>query len=156
MIPHSIGKRIADLRNQHGWTQEYLASRLGVSRVAVSHIELDLSVPSERTVALLAGLFKIPPHELVAKTTYPQAKADRLPEAVCSYTELEVDLVLLERDLWWLDRISSKAGTQRIQQEIDEKWRSRLTFWEQETLDVGQQETLALARKKISAVNINT
>lgn len=155
MIPHSIGKRIADLRHQKGWTQEYLAKRLGISRVAVSHIELDLSVPSERTVALLAGLYKIPPHALVGETTYPQAKADRLPEAVCSYTDLEVDLVLLERDLWWLNQISKLDGTERLQYEIDQKWRERLTYWEEETLDVKQQEILSTAREKITAVRLN-
>ncbi|MBW8011234.1 MAG: helix-turn-helix transcriptional regulator [Chloroflexi bacterium] len=156
MIPQSIGKRIADLRHQHGWTQEYLAERVGVSRVAVSHIELDLSVPSERTVSLLAGLFKIPPHELVAETTYPQAKADRLPAAVCSYTELEVDLILLERDVWWLERISKPTGNQRLQQEFDEKWRARLAYWDNQTVDEKQQETLSLAWKKITGVRLNT
>ncbi|MFM7678582.1 MAG: helix-turn-helix domain-containing protein, partial [Roseiflexaceae bacterium] len=57
----SLGKRIATLRMQRGWTQERLAERLAVSRVAVSHIEMGLSVPSERTVVLLAGIFQCEP-----------------------------------------------------------------------------------------------
>ncbi len=57
----SFGKRIARLRQQRGWTQERLAERLAVSRVAVSHIEMGLSIPSERTVVLLAGLFDTEP-----------------------------------------------------------------------------------------------
>ena len=40
------------------------------------------TTPGERTVALLAGLFKIEPHELVAGTDYPLAKAERLPVVV--------------------------------------------------------------------------
>jgi transcriptional regulator with XRE-family HTH domain len=55
----SIGKRIARLRQERGWTQQDLATRLASSRVAVSHIEMDLIIPSERTVTLLAGLFKL-------------------------------------------------------------------------------------------------
>ena len=51
--PNSLGRRIAALRAERGWTQQELADRLGVSRVAVSHLETDLSTPGERTVALL-------------------------------------------------------------------------------------------------------
>ena len=39
-----IGKRIARLRTARGWTQQYLAERLAMSRVAISHIELALSI----------------------------------------------------------------------------------------------------------------
>ena len=73
----SFGKRIARLRQQRGWTQERLAERLAVSRVAVSHIEMGLSIPSERTVVLLAGLFDTEPHLLVAGSNYPDAKRER-------------------------------------------------------------------------------
>ena len=41
-----------------------------------------MSDPGERTVALLAGVFKVEPHELVADTNYPAAKAERLPVVV--------------------------------------------------------------------------
>ena len=61
--------RIADLRGKLGWTQQDLAERLGISRVAVSHVEAGMTDPGERTVALLAGLFKMEPHELVAGTS---------------------------------------------------------------------------------------
>lgn len=106
----SIGRRIARLRQQNGWTQQSLAARLAISRVAVSHIEMDLSVPSERTITLLAGLFKLAPYELVDGTTYPQAKAERLPLATCSYTAVEQQLSLLENDLAWLERLGDRLG----------------------------------------------
>jgi transcriptional regulator with XRE-family HTH domain len=99
----SLGRRIAGLRAERGWTQQALADRLGISRVAVSHLETDLNLPGERTVALLAGLFRVEPHDLVAGTSYPRAKADRLPLVVARWTELEHRLDLLGRDLWWLD-----------------------------------------------------
>src|SRR5438046_1225966 len=87
-----LGQRIARLRLQRGWTQEDLAERLAASRVAVSHFEMGLALPSERTVVLLAGLFKQEPHELVEGTSYPAAKAERLPPVACRYTELELQL----------------------------------------------------------------
>ncbi|MHB1854920.1 MAG: helix-turn-helix transcriptional regulator, partial [Acidimicrobiales bacterium] len=81
-MPENLGRRIARLRTGSGWTQADLASRLAISRVSVSHLEAGLTVPGERTVALLAGLFKLEPHELVAGTNYPPAKAERLPVVV--------------------------------------------------------------------------
>jgi hypothetical protein len=67
-----------------------------VSRVAVSHLEGGLNVPSERTVTILAGVFKREPHELVDGTNYPVAKAERLPVVACRYTEVELQLRLLD------------------------------------------------------------
>jgi transcriptional regulator with XRE-family HTH domain len=94
-----LGRRIARLRADLGWTQQDLADRLAISRVAVSHVEAGMTTPSERTVTLLAGLFKLEPHELVADTSYPPAKAERLPTVACRYTEVELQLRLLDRDL---------------------------------------------------------
>ena len=112
----SLGRRIADHRAKRGWTQSDLAERLGISRVAVSHLEADMSTPGERTVALLAGLFKQEPHELVAGTTYPAAKADRLPPVVNRHTEVELQVALCEADLAWIERGPSLYGDQRLAQ----------------------------------------
>src|ERR1700730_12985952 len=91
----SLGARIASHRKSLGWTQQELAERLGASRTAVSHLEAGISPPSERTVAMLAGIFKAEPHDLVADTGYPVAKAERLPSVVCRYTEDELQLRLV-------------------------------------------------------------
>lgn len=112
----SLGRRIAEHRGKRGWTQSDLAERLGISRVALSHLETDVSPPGERTVALLAGLFKLEPHELVAGTTYPLAKADRLPLVANQYTEAEHQVALCEADLAWIGRGSSLYGDQRLAQ----------------------------------------
>ena len=98
-VTNDLGRRVARLRAELGWTQQDLADRLGVSRVAVSHLEAGMSVPGERTVTLLAGVFKLEPHELVADTSYPTAKAERLPVVACRYTEVELQLRLFERDI---------------------------------------------------------
>ena len=94
-----LGRRIARLRAERGWTQQDLAERLAISRVAVSHLETGQSVAGERTVTLLSGLCKLEPHELVIGTDYPPAKAERLPLVACRYTEVELQLRLLERDI---------------------------------------------------------
>jgi transcriptional regulator with XRE-family HTH domain len=101
----SIGKRLAYLRQKHGWTQQSLANRLAISRVAISHMEMDLTIPSERTITLMAGVFKISPIELVEGTTYPRAKAERLPVLTMTYTELELNYALLINDTLWLNRL---------------------------------------------------
>lgn len=126
-MPDSLGRRIAGLRNDLGWTQQDLADRLGASRVAVSHMETDASLPSERTIALLAGLFKLEPHDLVADTTYPQAKAERLPVVACRYTEVELQLRLLDRDLElgadlseWPHRLVTLAAVSHDRRERDD------------------------------------
>jgi transcriptional regulator with XRE-family HTH domain len=87
------------LRSELGWTQQELADRLGMSRAAVSHLEGGLSVPSERTVTLLAGIFTLEPHELVDGTDYPTGKAERLPVVAARYTEVDMQLRLFEAGL---------------------------------------------------------
>ena len=120
--PEALGARIARLRARRGWTQEALAARLAISRVAVSHFEMGLALPSERTVVLLAGLFKLEPDELVAGTSYPAAKAERLPAVACRYTEVELQVALLERDLAWVDLLPDQRG----RAELGAQWRATL------------------------------
>lgn len=55
----SIGKRIRQARTQKGYTQEYLAEMLDVSRQAVSKWEKDLSSPDTRNLIALADLLGI-------------------------------------------------------------------------------------------------
>ena len=144
-----IGKRIARLRQDHGWTQQALAARLGISRVAVSHIELDLSVPGERTITLLAGVFKCTPHELVRDTTYPQAKTDRLPLQVAMYTKLELDLALLENDLAWLGCLSGEPSRVRLNDEVWKRWASRLDAWDRGWLEPPERALVRAGRQAL-------
>jgi transcriptional regulator with XRE-family HTH domain len=107
-----LGRQIAKHRVDLGWTQADLAERVGISRVALSHIEAGISSPGERTVALLAGVFKLEPHELVAGTDYPAAKAERLPVVAARYTEVEFQLALL--DAGSVDRAVARATLVRL------------------------------------------
>jgi len=130
----SLGARIATHRKALGWTQQELAERLGVSRTSVSLFEAGLSTPSERTIALMAGIFKIEPHDLVAGTGYPVAKAERLPSVVCRYTEVELQLRLLDSD--------EAAGR-------TDGWDERLRLLLKETHDARQRRLIADARARL-------
>ena len=155
-MQETIGKRIARLRQESGWTQQSLASRLAISRVAVSQIEMDRTIPSERTITLLAGLFKRSPQALVEATTYPQAKADRLPEVACCYTALEYDLALLDNDLAWLRRLAGCPDALRlaagVQAELLAHWRCRLEALRQQVTGESELARLDAASKEINKV----
>ena len=149
----TIGRRIARLRQEQGWTQQTLAARLAISRVAVSHFEMDLTTPGERTITLLAGILKLPPHDLVAGTTYPRAKSERLPEVACSYTPLELELALLENDLAWLERIIRQPEFGRFCEEICGKWFIRLQEWSNRSIEDRDQQSITAAKEKLLAIS---
>ena len=52
----TIGNRIAELRKAKGFTQEYVADQLGVSRQAVSKWEQDQTSPDTKNLIALAQL----------------------------------------------------------------------------------------------------
>ncbi|MET0904240.1 MAG: helix-turn-helix domain-containing protein [Acidimicrobiales bacterium] len=137
----SLGRRIAKQRADLGWTQQELADRVAVSRVAVSHLESDLSTAGERTVALLAGVFGMEPHELVAGTTYPAAKADRLPLVVARHTEVELQCRLLDRDLELFARSGDRSRL--------DGWTNRLADLAAEVLDPRQRTLLDQAGARL-------
>lgn len=110
----ALGRRIGDLRVAMGLTQQEVADRLAISRVAVAHIEAGKNTPSERTVVLLAGLFKVEPVELVVGTGYPTAKLDRLPAVAMRHTEVELQLALAENDLDWAEQLGDLRSSRRV------------------------------------------
>lgn len=144
-----LGQRVARLRAEHGWTQHELAERIAISRVAVSHLELGISAPSERTVTLLAGVFHLEPHELVVGTNYPDAKAERLPLVAARYTEAEFQVALLRRDLEWLGRLQVPGGSAALASRTRDEWRRTLDRLEGLTLDRRERRLLRAARASL-------
>ena len=140
----SLGRRIAVLRTSRGWTQQDLAERLAISRVAVSLLEAGRTDPSERTVTLLAGLFKVDPYELVAGTAYPAAKVERLPLVTLRYTEVELQLALFEQDMARLDAFQPRA-----RRDVLEEWRVRLRLLAKEALDKTELAMLKEAEARL-------
>lgn len=122
----AFGRRVAKLRAELGVTQEQLAARVGLSRVALSHVEAGMSWPNERTVALLAGLFRLEPHQLVAGTSYPEAKARRLPVVAARYTEVEHRLAVLAADLRWMEELADVPEARGLMARTAQRWRDEL------------------------------
>jgi len=139
-------RRVARLRAEGGWTQQEIAERLAISRVAVSHVESGLTVPSERTVTLLAGLFKREPGELVSDTDYPEARAERLPAVACRYTELELQLALLERDQHWLSQLTDTSDYTTIARRLRDRW--AIVLDDLSCLGVDRQQLALIARAR--------
>jgi transcriptional regulator with XRE-family HTH domain len=139
-VGESLGRRIAEHRAKLGWTQQELAERLAISRVAVSHLEAGMSDPGERTVALLASVFKLAPHDFVAGTSYPQARAERLPPVVATHTEVELQLALLDRDLEWCALVDPDLAAVRLA-----AWPQRLSALAQVSFDPHEAEAIAAA-----------
>jgi transcriptional regulator with XRE-family HTH domain len=139
-----LGRRIAAHRAKLGWTQQELADRLAISRVAVSHLEAGMTAPGERTVALLAGLFKVEPHELVAATDYPAAKAERLPVVVNRYTEVELQLQLFESDLRWLEHVGARHA-----EHVLARWDATFGLLQDTTHDERERAMLSAAHRRL-------
>ena len=60
-----IGKNIAALRKNSGYTQETLAQRLGITPQAVSKWETGLGLPEASLLVELAGLFRVPVDDIL-------------------------------------------------------------------------------------------
>ena len=145
----TLAGRIASLRGQRGWTQQVLADRLGISRVAVSHLEAGINSPDSRTVAMLAGLFHLEPSDLVAGTDYPAAKADRLPLVVTRHTEVEHQVALMEADLAWVEGPDAVVADARVAGAVRARWRARLAQLAAAVVDPTEVDLLAAARARV-------
>jgi transcriptional regulator with XRE-family HTH domain len=151
----TIGKRIAKLRGERGWTQQYMSERIAISRAAVSHIEMGLTIPGERTITLLAGLFKMTPLTRVENTAYPKAKSDRLPLNVCCFTPLENDISLMKNDFKWLELIQNTPLFDTSKEQTYTHWSTKLTEWESRTFDPYEKISIQQARQRLHQLTIS-
>ena len=142
-----MGKRRAEL----GWAQAQLAARVGVSRVALSHIESGATVASERTVALLASVFGCEPPELVAGTDYPIAKAERLPAIVARHTEVDHQLAVLTAVLEIVERVP-RPESARLVRDMRDTWRPRLLALRARNPDPDERRRLSAALRDLAAL----
>ena len=155
---------MAKLRGELGWTQAQLAARVAVSRVALSHVESNVSIPSERTVTLigkpdchlcertvtlLAGVFGRDPHELAAGTDYPPAKAERLPLVAARHTEVDHQLAVLEAVLGLVERVPG-PGRDRLAADLRHEWRDRLGDLLARTADLDERRRLRSALRALA------
>ena len=80
----TIGKKLYDLRKQSGFTQDYVAEKLGVSAQAVSKWENDIACPDIMTLPHIAELYGITVDELFknedVKSNVKYEKAEKVNE----------------------------------------------------------------------------
>ena len=55
-----LSQRLKELRKLHSYTQDYVASMLGVVRQTYSHYESGKRTPNSETLYKLAGLYDVP------------------------------------------------------------------------------------------------
>jgi transcriptional regulator with XRE-family HTH domain len=89
----SLGKRVRQLRQRRGWSQQELADRVGVRQKQISSYERDVNVPSGEIFIKLANAFDVSLDYL----------AQRAPESAPQVTI--ADLELLER-IQYVDRLA--------------------------------------------------
>jgi transcriptional regulator with XRE-family HTH domain len=147
----SLASRIGVLRTGRGWTQQQLADRLGISRVAVSHLEVGISSPDARTVTLLASAFGMEPHDLVAGTDYPPAKVDRLPLVVARRTEVAHQVALMEADLAWIEGPDAVVTDAAVAERTRTRWRATLAKLAPAVHDADEAALLAAAHRRLDA-----
>ena len=145
----SLASRLGVLRTREGMTQQQLADRLGVSRVAISHLEAGINSPDARTVTLLASVFGMEPHDLVAGTDYPVAKVDRLPLVVARRTEVAHQVALMDADLAWVEGPDAVAVDPSVADEVRQRWRVTLTKLAATVADPDEAATLGAARARL-------
>lgn len=81
-----LGQLIASMRKKHGWNQNELAQKIGLTAGYVSHFEQGRARPRRRIIPTLAKVLGIPTDELLRLANYEVSDGDFEPEGE---TELE-------------------------------------------------------------------
>ena len=77
-----IANRLLAYRHAHGYSQEDLAEKIGVSRQAVSKWERAEAAPDTDNLIALAALYGVLIDELINGEGEPQVKSDETPEEI--------------------------------------------------------------------------
>ena len=71
-----FGKILKEKRKENGYSQEYLAEKIGVNRVNISNYELGLKVPSLAVMWKLADFLNCSIDELIGRKNFVNRKED--------------------------------------------------------------------------------
>jgi len=93
------GRRIAQLREAQGWTQEQTATLLGISRAALSHYEKNRREPDMETLSKFADLFKVSIDYLVGRTEIADMVLSEDTRSFVDRLELSDEEILEKFDL---------------------------------------------------------
>ncbi len=84
-----LSERLRQLRKMHSYTQDYVASYLGIIRQTYGHYESGRSMPSTETLYKIAGLYKIPVEDLLHLSINLDSDEYDIPEHSSSSQDLE-------------------------------------------------------------------
>lgn len=82
-----IGANIRRLRIGRGWTQQELATRAGISRIALIHIEHTKALPSLETALSLASVFDVS----ISKLLMAPVAAERTESGTVPAAQLQTE-----------------------------------------------------------------
>ncbi len=99
MSEETIGTRIAKLRNEYSYSQEYVAEKLGVSRQAVSKWEQSQSSPDTENLIALSQLFNVSVEYLAVGKTQEQKEAKETEKPQVKSSQKVVGYILLSTGL---------------------------------------------------------
>ncbi|MGM1048623.1 DNA-binding transcriptional regulator, XRE-family HTH domain [Paenibacillus uliginis N3/975] len=105
----NYGNRIAELREKRGWTQEELATTVGITRAALSHYEKNRRKPDFETLTRLADRFDVTIDYLIGRTKLEKMNMD--PDV----REFVDDLELSDHDL--LERFNLTVDGRKLTEE---------------------------------------
>lgn len=74
MESNALGNFLRSLRKAHGYTQEFVASKLNIIHQTYSHYENGRITPSADSLYLLARLYQIPVEQLLQLTLPPSER----------------------------------------------------------------------------------
>ena len=100
----ALGERIRELRSARGYTQEYVAERLGVTRQAVSRWESGQSMPSMEKLLALSELFGAQLLGSVDDGAEKRAKAAKLAKQIVLLFALYALLYGVYMLAWYTER----------------------------------------------------
>lgn len=89
MINTTLGEKLRELRKINGYTQDYVASYLGLVRQTYSHYETGKRTPGSEVLYKLSGLYHISIQDLLQQTIEPDDTMDLIfPELTPSGEDL--------------------------------------------------------------------
>ncbi len=81
-----IGKKLRELRNEKGYSQDSLAHELNIGQSYYSKMECDIQSPSPEIIEKIAAFYGISPQELIASDGSTQVQYNHeSPHAVNAY-----------------------------------------------------------------------
>lgn len=100
----AIGRKIAERRKAHGWTQSQMAEKLGVGYEAVSRMERGAILPTISKIIQVADAFECPIDELLFESSNRASDQAQVIARMLDGLPQEERIVLLET----FDRLSSQ------------------------------------------------